>query len=198
MIYKLLDIFRINVVEKDEIPNNLLHLVSEKRAELIEALADIDNEIAELFLNEKIPTKRQLYNAIRRTTLKEKFTPVLMGSALQDIAIQPVLDAICDFLPTPADVENTALDISNNEESVKLIPSDAMKFVGLAFKLEESKYGQLTYFRVYQGTLKKGDYVTNMRTRKKIRIPRLVKMHSNEMEVIVCFRKGIRLIYKRI
>ncbi|KTW31645.1 translation elongation factor G [Pneumocystis carinii B80] len=180
----------IIVVEKDEIPNDLLQLVNEKRIDLIEALADIDNEIAELFLNEKMPTEKQLYSAIRRTTLERKFTPVLMGSALQDIAIQPVLDAICDFLPTPAEVENIALDISNNEECVKLIPSDTEKFVGLAFKLEESKYGQLTYFRVYQGTLKKGDYVTNMRTRKKVRIPRLVKIHSNEMEDIETIGSG--------
>ncbi|KAG5437220.1 hypothetical protein PCANB_001012 [Pneumocystis canis] len=172
----------IKVVEKDEIPDNLVLLVKEKREKLIEKLANIDDEIAELFINEKIPTKKQLYNAIRRATLSTKFTPVLMGSSLQDIAIQPALDAICDFLPNPVDVENIALDISNNEKPVKLIPYNTEKFVGLAFKLEENKYGQLTYLRVYQGVLKRGDYVTNMRTRKKIKVPRLVKMHSNEME----------------
>ncbi|KTW25820.1 translation elongation factor G [Pneumocystis jirovecii RU7] len=170
------------IVEKDEIPNDIINLVEEKRAELIETLANIDDEIAELFLEEKMPTEEQIYNAIRKTTLNNKFTPVLMGSALNDIAIQPALDAICDFLPSPIEVENIALDVSDNEKPVKLIPYDTEKFVGLAFKLEESKYGQLTYLRVYQGTLKRGDYIINVKTRKKIKVPRLVKMHSNEME----------------
>ncbi|KAG4303877.1 hypothetical protein PORY_002731 [Pneumocystis oryctolagi] len=174
----------IKVIEKDEIPSDLLELVKEKKMELIETLANIDDEIAELFLEEKIPTEKQLYSAVRRATLKRLFTPVLMGSALQDIAVQPVLDAICDFLPSPVEVENTALDILNNEKPVKLVPSNNENFVGLAFKLEESKYGQLTYFRVYQGTLKRGDYITNVKTKKKVKVPRLVKMHSNEMEDI--------------
>jgi elongation factor G len=108
-----------------------------------------------------------------------------MGSALADKSVQPMLDAVCDYLPNPSEVENLALDISKREEkSVKLVSYNSLPFVGLAFKLEESNYGQLTYIRVYQGTLKKGMNVFNARTDKKVKIPRIVRMHSNEMEEV--------------
>ncbi len=106
----------------------------------------------------------------------------MMGSALADKCIQPMLDAVCDFLPNPAEVENLGLDRSQGEKPVQLIPYNSLPFVGLAFKLEENPYGQLTYIRVYQGSLKKGVYLFNSRTDKKVRIPRIVRMHSNEME----------------
>ena len=93
-----------------------------------------------------------------------------------------MLDAVCEYLPNPADTENMALDKSQGEKSVKLVPYNSLPFVGLAFKLEENNYGQLTYIRVYQGTLTKGTYLFNSRTDKKVRIPRIVRMHSNEME----------------
>lgn len=166
----------------DQVPANLQELAAEKRQVLIEKLADVDDEIAELYLDEQEPTNDQIKAAIRRATAALKFSPVMMGSALADKGIQPMLDAVCDYLPNPGQIENTALDKSKGEEMVKLVPYNSLPFVGLAFKLEENNYGQLTYIRVYQGTLSKGTYLYNSRTDKKVRIPRIVRMHSNEME----------------
>ncbi|CAG9986987.1 unnamed protein product [Clonostachys byssicola] len=166
----------------NQVPPTLVELANEKRQALIEKLADVDDEIAELFLEELEPTNEQIKAAIRRSTIARKFTPVMMGSALADKAIQPMLDAVCEYLPNPADTDNLALDRSQDEKSVKLVPYNSLPFVGLAFKLEENNYGQLTYIRVYQGTLSKGSYLFNSRTGKKVRIPRIVRMHSNEME----------------
>lgn len=167
---------------EDTIPAEYQEIVEEKRQVLIEKLADVDDEMAELFLDEQEPTNEQIKAAIRRATIARKFSPVLMGSALADKAVQPMLDAVCDYLPNPAQIENTALDKLKNEKMVKLVPYNSLPFVGLAFKLEENNYGQLTYIRVYQGTLNKGSYLFNSRNDKKVRIPRIVRMHSNEME----------------
>jgi elongation factor G len=172
------------IEESDIIPPELVDLAKERRAMLIETLADVDPEIEELFLDEKEPTQEQIKAAIRRTTISLKFTPVLMGSALADKSVQPMLDAVCDYLPNPSEVENMALDQKRKEAPVKLIPYGSMPFVGLAFKLEESNFGQLTYIRVYQGTLKKATNIFSAKTNKKVRVPRIVRMHSNEMEEV--------------
>ncbi|KAF2271178.1 elongation factor G, mitochondrial [Lojkania enalia] len=172
------------IVEKDEIPADLVELAKEKRQKLIETLADVDDEMAELFLDEQEPTVEQIKAAIRRATISLKFSPVLMGSALADKSVQPMLDAVCDYLPNPSEVENLALDRRRREAPVKLVSYNSLPFVGLAFKLEESNFGQLTYIRVYQGTLKKGMNVFNARSDKKVRIPKIVRMHSNEMEEV--------------
>ncbi|KAL1974327.1 hypothetical protein VTN31DRAFT_4531 [Thermomyces dupontii] len=172
------------VVEKDEIPEKVKGLVQERRRKLIETLADVDDEIAELFLEEAEPTMEQIKAAIRRATISLKFTPVFMGSALANKGVQPMLDGVCDYLPNPSEVTNMALDRKRKEAQVKLVPYSSQPFVGLAFKLEESNFGQLTYIRVYQGTLRKGMNVLNSRTEKKVKIPRIVRMHSNEMEEV--------------
>lgn len=151
---------------------------------MIETLADVDDEIGEIFLDEKVPSAEQIKAAVRRATIALKFTPVFMGSALADKSVQPMLDAVCDYLPNPAEVENLALDKNQGEKPVKLVSYNSLPFVGLAFKLEESNYGQLTYIRVYQGSLKKGMNVFNARSDKRIKIPRIVRMHSNEMEEV--------------
>jgi len=170
------------VVYKDEIPDHLVQIVQERRAKLIETLADVDDEMAELFLDEIEPNELQIKAAIRRATISLKFTPVMMGTALGDKSIQPMLDAVVDYLPKPSDVENLALDQRRNEASVKLVPYNSLPFVGLAFKLEESPFGQLTYIRIYQGSLRKGMNIFNAKSGKKTKVPRIVRMHSNEME----------------
>ncbi len=170
------------VRESDDIPSDVRPLADEKRAKLIETLADVDDEIAEIFLDERTPSVEQIKAAIRRATISLKFTPVFMGSALADKSVQPMLDGVCDYLPNPSEVENLALDQRRQEAPVKLISYNSLPFVGLAFKLEESNFGQLTYIRVYQGSLRKGLNVFNARTNKKVKVPRIVRMHSNEME----------------
>ena len=172
------------MVEKDEIPAEVKSLAEEYRAKLIETLADVDEEIAEIFLDERSPSPEQMKAAARRATISLKFSPVFMGSALADKSVQPMLDGVCDYLPNPSEVENLALDKSRSEVPVKLVPYQSLPFVGLAFKLEESNFGQLTYIRVYQGSLRKGLTVFNARTDKKVKIPRIVRMHSNEMEEV--------------
>ena len=166
----------------NEIPPDVRSLAEEKRRKLIETLADVDDEIAEIFLDEGTPTVEQIKAAVRRATISLKFTPVFMGSALADKSVQPMLDGVCDYLPNPSEVENLAMDQRRKEAPVKLISYNSLPFVGLAFKLEESNFGQLTYIRVYQGSLRKGNYIFNARTNKKVKVPRIVRMHSNEME----------------
>ncbi|GES62479.1 elongation factor G 1, mitochondrial precursor [Aspergillus terreus] len=170
--------------ETDEIPEKVKAVAEERRNMLIETLADVDDEIAELFLSETEPTEQQLRDAIRRATIGLKFTPVFMGSALANKSVQPMLDGVIDYLPNPSEVQNLALDKKRDEASVKLVPYNSLPLVGLAFKLEESNFGQLTYIRVYQGTLRKGANVFNARNDKKVKIPRIVRMHSNEMEEV--------------
>ena len=172
------------VRESDEIPSDVQPLADEKRSKLIENLADVDDEMAEIFLDERTPSVEQIKAAIRRATISLKFTPVFMGSALADKSVQPMLDGVCDYLPNPSEVENLALDQRRKEAPVKLISYNSLPFVGLAFKLEESNFGQLTYIRVYQGSIRKGLNVFNARTNKKVKVPRIVRMHSNEMEEV--------------
>lgn len=170
------------IVIKDEIPAKVKEIAEERRRMLIEILADVDDDMAELFLSEVEPTETQIRDAIRRATVGLKFTPVFMGSALANKSVQPMLDGVIDYLPNPSEVQNLALDKKRKEAQVKLVPYNSLPLVCLAFKLEENSFGQLTFIRVYQGTLRKGTYVYNARTDKKVRIPRIVRMHSNEME----------------
>ncbi len=183
---------RIEVIVKDEIPADLLDLAKEKRAELIEQLAEVDEEIGDLLLIDEEPTNQQLNDAIRRATLGLKFSPVFLGSAIKNTAVQPLLDGVCAYLPNPSEAEIVAHDTTKpvSAPPVPLYPAANAPLVGLAFKLEEGRFGQLTYMRVYQGTLKKSNIIFNARTDKKVKVPRLVRMHSNEMEDIESIGPG--------
>ncbi|KAJ1736886.1 Elongation factor G, mitochondrial [Coemansia sp. Benny D160-2] len=166
----------------EDIPEHLVEAANNARNELFATLADVDDEMGELFIEETQPTDDQLYAAIRRATIARKFTPVLMGSAIKDKGIQSLLDAVVRYLPKSTEVKNTMLDIDNNEAVVDIVPYSHKPFVGLAFKLEEGKYGQLTYIRVYQGRLEKGQFAHHVKSGKRVKISRLVRMHSNSME----------------
>ncbi|NXB46741.1 EFGM factor, partial [Leucopsar rothschildi] len=171
----------------EEIPAEFRAEAAERRRELIECVANADELLGELFLEEKIPTAAQLKLAIRRATLQKSFTPVLVGSALKNKGVQPLLDAVLEYLPNPSEVENYALlNQGDSQDQTKFLLNsardDSQPFIGLAFKLEAGRFGQLTYVRVYQGMLKKSDYIYNTRTGKKVRVQRLVRMHSDNME----------------
>jgi elongation factor G len=178
-----------DVVVSKEIPASVMELAKEKRQELVEQLAEVDEEIGEIFLNDKVPTNVQLAAAIRRSTVGLRFSPVFLGSAIKNTAVQPLLDGVCAYLPNPSESEVLAHDTSApvGSSQVNLVPAAAAPLVGLAFKLEEGRFGQLTYMRVYQGTLKKSMQIFNARTGKKVKVPRLVRMHSNEMEVRILY-----------
>ncbi|KAJ7287683.1 elongation factor G, mitochondrial [Mycena rebaudengoi] len=182
----------IDVVVSDEIPESVLELAKTKRTELIEQLADVDEEIAEIFLNDEQPSNGQIAAAIRRATVGLKFSPVFLGSAIKNTAVQPLLDGVCAYLPNPSELDVVAHDttLPVTAPPVPLSPAAAAPLVGLAFKLEEGRFGQLTYMRVYQGSLKKANLIYNARTGKKVKVPRLVRMHSNEMEDIESIGPG--------
>lgn len=168
----------------DEIPESLLELAQAKRTELVEQLAEVDEQIGETILMDEQPSNLEIADAIRRATVALKFSPVFMGSAIKNTGVQALLDGVCNYLPNPAEREVLAHDMNQaGAPQVSLTPAADAPLVGLAFKLEEGRFGQLTYMRVYQGTLKKAMQIFNARTGKKVKVPRLVRMHSNEMEV---------------
>lgn len=177
--------YRNDVVVSDEIPEAVKEIALAKRTELIEQLAEVDEAISEIVLMDETPSNVEIADAIRRTTIGLKFSPVFLGSAIKNTGVQPLLDGVCAYLPTPAEKEVFAHDtnLPANSPQVPLTPAANAPLVGLAFKLEEGRFGQLTYMRVYQGSLKKSMQIYNARTGKKVKVPRLVRMHSNEMEV---------------
>lgn len=182
---------RGEIVERtSDIPADLVEQMEDVRRELVESLADVDDEIAEQFLMEEDPSVQDIKDAIRRQTLALRFVPVFMGSAYKNKGVQALLDGVIDYLPSPQEKPNVALDLDNDEAEVPLNCDPEGPLVALAFKLEESRYGQLTYMRVYQGTIKKGMQAVNINSRKKVKFPRLVKMHSNEMEDVDSVEAG--------
>ena len=167
-----------------EIPAELQDLFNAKREELIEKLGDADDEIAELFLMEETPTIEDLKAAIRRQTIACKFVPVFMGSAFKNKGVQALLDGVLDYLPDPSEKDNYALDRTKDEEPVKVTGKNEDSLLALAFKVQETPFGQLTYMRIYQGMLKRGNQIVNVHDGKKIKLARIVRMHSDDMEEI--------------
>ncbi len=167
----------------DEIPPELLEEAQAKRVELLDAVSMVNDDLMEAMLEDNV-TEELLNKAVREATIGLNLVPVFMGSAYRNTGIQPLLDAVVNYLPNPSEVTNEALDLDNNEESVTLQSDPALPAVILGFKLEDGKYGQLTYIRIYQGNLKRGDELINTRTRKKFKVGRLVRMHADSMEDI--------------
>ena len=170
------------VVRTGEIPAELRDEAAAKRAEMIEAASMFSDELMEAALEEREIPRELLIAALRAGTIRRELTPVLMGSAYKNKAVQPLLDAVCALLPCPSDVENTALDMENDEAPVTLASDPAKPVVALAFKLEDGPYGQLTYIRVYQGAIARGSTIVNVRTGKKVKVGRVVRMHADQME----------------
>ncbi len=200
------------IIKEVPVPESLKSTLVDTRKQLVEALAEVDDEIGELFLEEVEPSAEDLKKAIRRATIALKFVPVFMGSAYKNKGVQLLLDGVVDYLPNPsgasalplvshrcfshaplhavarhrvatdtrrwscrcAEVENFALDRDNNEEPVKLSSREDAPLVALAFKLEEGRFGQLTYMRLYQGIMRRGDVIHNTNRKSKIKVSRLL------------------------
>ncbi|MBI9086345.1 MAG: elongation factor G [Desulfobacterales bacterium] len=171
-------------VRVEEIPETLRAEAESLREALVDAAALFSDELTDAVLEEREIPETMILDALRRGTLARQVTPVFMGSAYKNKGIQPLLDGVNTLLPCPSDVTNEALDMDREEAAVVLESDPEKPTVALAFKLEDGQYGQLTYIRVYQGTLAKGDTVINVRTGRKVKIGRLVRMHANQMEDI--------------
>jgi elongation factor G len=155
------------------------------RDEMLDAVSMFSDELMEAMLEERV-TPELIQRAIRQATVALKITPVLMGSAYKNKAVQPLLDAVVSFLPDPTEVKNEALflDADADAKSMVVVNEPDKPLIALAFKLEDGRYGQLTYIRIYQGTLARDMTIINTRTGKKHKVGRLVRMHSDEMEDI--------------
>ena len=168
----------------EEIPAALSEQAQRLREEMIDQASMYSDELTETILEEREITTEMIFAALRLGTLKRQITPVVLGSAYKNKGVQKLLDTVTSLLPCPAEVENSALNLDENEAPVILNNSPDQPIVALAFKLEDGPFGQLTYIRVYQGTIAKGTTIVNVRSGKKIKVGRLARMHADQMEDI--------------
>ena len=168
-----------------EADGELFETAQKWRQELIEAIAEQDDELLELFFDGKDIPEERLRTALRKATIAGDVLPMLCGSAFKNKGVQPLLDAVVDFLPSPLDAKPiTGMDPKNDNAEITRLPDDKQPFAALAFKIATDPYGNLTYFRVYSGILEKGSYVYNARSGRKERIGRILRMHANSREDI--------------
>ncbi len=179
------------VIKEVDVPAEYADATAKAREKIIHDVAEVDDALAEKFINEEPISNDELRAAIRRATLALKMTPVMCGSAIKNKGVQLLLDGVINYLPNPKEVVNEAHDQAKGEEKV-VVDSDPTKpFVGLAFKLQQDKYGQLTYFRVYSGTVAAGDTIYNVSNEmRKVRVPRMFRMHSDDREEIPSAEAG--------
>ncbi len=170
-------------IERGPIPAELLEQSTKAHEEMLDQISMVNDELTEAMLEEKV-TPELIRKCLRDSTVGLKCTPVMLGSALGNKGVQLLLDGVCNYLPEPRDVENIALDL-DKEEAPLVVASDAAKpLVMLAFKLEDGRYGQLTYVRIYSGVARKDEFIVNARNGKKVKLGRLVRMHSDDKEDI--------------
>ncbi len=178
-----------DTIREAEIPDNLKEEAEARHEAIIDAASNFSDALMEAALEGTV-TPELIMEGVRNGTLKRELTPVFMGSAYKNKGIQPLLDAVNAYLPSPEEVENTANDMDNDGAEVILENNPDKPCVALTFKLDDGPFGQLTYIRVYQGTLRKGDTLTNVRTGRKQKIGRVVRMHANTMEDIEAIPAG--------
>ena len=178
--------------EVEEIPAELADQAAEWREKLLETLAEADDEIMEMYLEEKIPSVEQIEAAIRRATIADKLNPVLTGTAFKNKGIQPLLDAVTKYLPSPLDID--AIEghkVGDEQAIIRRQPTNEEPFAALAFKIAADPHlGKLTYLRVYSGLLETGSFVLNATKGRKERIGKIYQMHANKREEIASVGAG--------
>jgi elongation factor G len=175
---------RGEIVEDQEIPADMLEEAKEYRHKMLESLSMYNDEMMELLLSEEEISEELIHKVAKDAVQNQGLTPVFVGSAFKDKGVQPLLDAVCRYLPSPLEREIKARKFDNEAEKFPLKADPKEPFVGMAFKIVEDTYGQLTFMRVYQGRIEKGEMYTNQRTGRKERFSRIVRMHADEREEI--------------
>ena len=171
-------------VRHEEIPADLKDEAVEARQAMLEALAMYSDEMMELLLGEQEVPEELIHKVVKEAVQEQDVTPVFMGTAYRNKGVQPLLDAIVRYLPSPLDRKVSAKAYDKPDEKFPLEPDPAKPFVGMAFKIVEDPYGQLTFTRIYQGTINKGDTHYNQRTGQKHRFSRIVRMHADKREEV--------------
>ncbi len=172
-----------NDIREEEIPADMLEKAKQYRELLVEKVAETDDTLSNKFLEGQEISILELKQAIRAATIKNNLHPVFCGSALKNKGVQLILDAVCEYLPSPLDIpEIEAHDVDDEDTKILIKPQDEGHMAALAFKIANDQFGALTFFRVYSGVVKKGDELFNPRTRKTERAGRIVLMHSNNRE----------------
>ncbi len=171
------------ILREEEIPAGMRDDADAARENMLDAVSMFSDELTEAILEGQV-TEELIHQAVRKGTLSLGLCPVFLGSAYKNKGVQKLLDAVTLYLPCPTDVENTGVDLGRNEAPIVLESDPAKPVVAYAFKLDEGRYGQLTYVRVYQGTLSKGSSILNSRTKRRHKVGRLVRMHADSMEDI--------------
>ena len=170
----------------EDCPADLVDQVEELRSEAVDKIAEFDDEVMEKYLEGEELSEEELHRCVKAGVNTLALTPVFMGSAFKNKGVQPLVDAVARYLPSPLECEKPTAkkEVDGGEEKVILEPDPEDKLVMMAFKITDEQFGQLTYTRIYQGRLNKGDTVYNTRTKKKIRLGRIVRMNSNDRENI--------------
>jgi len=179
------------IIRKAPIPENLIETAEEYKWKLIEALGDCDDDMAMKFLDEEMPSEEEIKAAIRKYTISREFVPVFMGASFKNKGVQPMLDGVIQYLPSPIDVEHKGVEVNQQtgEEKPYIFncTDKSAPIVALAFKLESGKSGQLTWLKIYQGTLKIGSTLRpsgDMKKHKAFKVSKLCRMHSAELQDI--------------
>jgi elongation factor G len=171
-------------VRREAIPGHLQTPAKEARRLMLEALAMYDDHLMEILLSEEEPDEELIHRVLRDAVQQQEATPVFLGSAYKNKGVQLLLDAVVRYLPSPLDRAIKARKHDNPSELMPLTPDPALPLVAMAFKIVDDPYGQLTFMRIYQGTIEKGQMYFNQRTGRKERFSRIVRMHADEREEI--------------
>jgi len=171
-------------VREETIPESLADEAAAARMHMLEALSMYSDKLMEMLLSEEPVGEELIHDVVRHAVIEQEFTPVYLGTAYRNKGVQPLLDAVTRYLPSPLDTPVKGKDPVNQEKVIELQPDPGKPFVGMAFKIVDDEFGQLTFIRIYQGTIEKGGSYFNQRTGKKDRFSRIVKMHADKREEI--------------